>query len=673
MKDPQRFLLLDYETFSEAPLRNKEGVGSYEYARHQSTEILCVGYRIGTRETLRTAPIKTWSPYFEKKVPWDFMGALEDHTVKKIAHNALFEQVLTQFVLPKYSRAFRPEACRDPKHWVCTAALASVLALPRKLEQVCIALNLSTKKNMDGHRKMLKLSQPRNPSKHNPSTRHDKEEDLLEVIQYCADDIAAETELFLYLPPLTPKERKIWELDQKINLRGIRIDRQLVLATMKMIEIETQNLKDEVYDITNGEVESVTQVARMKDWLNAEYSINPPNLQAKTLEDLLKTEMHPNARRLIEIRQSLGKVSVKKYPAMEQRSRTDSYVRDILMYHGASTGRWVGAGLQVQNMSSGDRTIDPWEAVEIVRQGDLEFLKMIYGDMMDLFSTCVRSAIIPPEGELFYRGDFSSIEVRVLFWLAGHEDGLDAYRKKTDLYKDVAVKIYGHRSIDQVTKEEREVGKRAILGSGYGMGPDKFQETCEKFGQPVSEKLAKKAIETYRSVHSPVPALWKSLDEVAMRAVRTPGKVFTCGHTKWYTKRDYLWCELPSGRKLAYYKPIVRMDQRVWKGKKYAKPTLFHYGVNSLTKKWELQKTWGGVLTENITQAVARDLLAEAMLRLESKGYKIAMTVHDEILTSKDPAVGSEEEFKSLMKETPTWGQDIPVEVDTWTGKRYKK
>ena len=267
--------------------------------------------------------------------------------------------------------------------------------------------------------------------------------------------------------------------------------------------------------------------------------------------------------------------------------------------------------------------------------------------------------------------DYSAIEARVLFWLAGHTDGVKAFADSRPIYEEMAARIY-RKEITKVTKAERELGKRVILGCGYNMGPKKFMETCQTFADlKVDEALAQMAVSVYRELHWPVPVLWKTVEHAALAAVST-GKRFETGNgqangrTQWFCENKILYARLPSGRKLAYVYPEIQYKLTPWFEKR---PALYHYSVNPISEKWELGGTYGGRLVENITQAVARDFLVEAMLRIENAGYRIVLTVHDEIVAENEK--GSLEEFENLMSEIPAWGKGCPIKVAGWVGPRY--
>lgn len=678
---PQEYLILDYETRSEADLRK---LGSFEYANHPTTQILCVAWRLGTRTLMRehlsrTVKPKIWSPAFHGP---DSLGELLqylfDPKIKIVAHNALFEQAITRHVLSR--RLKNPDdkmALGTLPHdrWICTASMAAALALPRNLEGACAALKFSIQKDMDGRRLILKYCKPRKPSKNNPSKWFSSARDLRRIMLYCQNDVDAETMLFLTVPQLTPEEREVWLLDQKINFRGFQADRELVKTALKLIAEETLHLNQETTRITNGRPGSTTQRDSVLKWLHGE-GVFLPDLRAKTVSDAIKEGLvDGNAKRILEIRQSVSKSSTKKYAAFEARSRTDGRVRDFLIYHTASTGRWGGSGVQPQNFPRG--TIDdPTLAVDILRSNDLEFIRLIYGRPMDVLASCLRSVIKAPNGRELFCADYAAIEARVLFWIAKHNAGLKSFIDNRPIYEEMAAHIYNIDYIENVTKLQRQVGKQAFLGCGYGMGWKKFLQTCKHFGIEVDEETSQVAVSAYRSLHFPVVKLWGNIERAAIEAVKRKGTRFKINFTKWWveclpgTDYEFLWCELPSGRRLAYAKPEVKYEPTPWQEKR---AVLYHWGVNPLSRQWEPSGTYGGKLTENVVQAISRDLMASAMLRIEETGYDLILTVHDEILAERQKDKGTVEEFSNLMADLPPWAKGCPVRVEGWKDERYRK
>lgn len=296
---------------------------------------------------------------------------------------------------------------------------------------------------------------------------------------------------------------------------------------------------------------------------------------------------------------------------------------------------------------------------------------MVFCNLRDGFLARIHGALVGEVTRLFC-ADYSAIEARVLFWLAGHTAGIEAYRAGRPIYEEMAARIYA-KPVSAVTKSERELGKRVVLGCGYNMGWKKFQETCATFGDfVVTEALAKMAVSAYRELHWPVPVFWAQTQRSAILAVRARTKISdknaNSAKAWWFVDGQFLWCELLSGRRLAYYKPEIRQVQTPWFE---MRPALYHWGSNPLSHQWECSGTYGGKLVENITQAVARDLMAEAMLRVEAAGYRVVLSVHDELLAENER--GSVEEFEKIMGELPYWAAGLPVKVAGWCGERYKK
>ncbi len=661
LSNKRKYLVFDYETKSEVDLKRS---GSYEYAVHPTTDLLCVAWKVGTRQSLLQCPASSWVPSSPIKDVLPLQLALLDPFVIIVAHNALFEQLITEFVFSRYVKL-------DPipiARWLCTASLAAALALPRDLEGAGQALALNVQKDKEGKRLMMKHCKPRNPSKHNDAKWFEDEEERARIVQYCATDVDTEAELFLKLPPLPPLERKVWKLDQLINRRGFMVDRELVTAALNLIEVQKGKLEEEVRFVTDGALNSTNQRDKALTWIRSK-GVHLPDLRADTVAEALDDDVsNPDVERILEIRQELSKSSTAKYQAFYEKSGSDGRVRDNLLYHGASTGRWGGRGVQPQNFPCG--TISNTDvAVECIKEGDLDMLSLLYGNPMDALSSCLRSVIVASPGKELFCGDYAAIEVRVLFWLARHSAGLKIYEQGRDPYKEMAAIIF-NKALYLVDKRERGLGKSVILGSGYGMGAEKFYVTCQAMGQNVTEDLAARSIRTYRDVHHPVPTFWYETEHAAIVATRNKGKRCRVGFVTWFFEGDFLYCELPSKRRLAYYKPTIELTTTHWGEKKDA---LHHWGANSTTKKWEKSSTFGGKLVENITQAVARDLMAEALLRVEDGGYEVILSVHDEILAERTKGTGNLDEFCGYMAAIPVWAKGCPISVEGWVGFRYRK
>ena len=679
----QKFLVLDYETRSLADLK---AVGAYEYSVHPSTKIMCAAFRLGTKEELRTAETKIWSPAFPAENGAAFaelVRALLDPSIRIVAHNAFFEQVITRNVLGArlmYSKRGLQEIPHE--RWICTAARAAALALPRDLGSACDVLELPIRKDEEGRKLMLKYAKPRKPTKSNPSVWLKSAADLRRIMEYCRTDIAAEVELFLATPSLNAFETKVWAMDQRMNFKGLRVDRPLVKAVLKMVDEEVSNLDRLTSEMTGGHLKSTTQRAKLLAYIQERGGMLP-NLQKKTVEDALAARLlDEHCSELLTIRQAVSKTSTAKYGAFWDRSQSDGRVRDTLMYHGASTGRWAGQGLQIQNFPRGTMKVTEPMIAEIM-EGDLEWLRLRYGNPMELFSSALRGAILPSEGHELFVGDYATIEARVLFWIARHERGLQDFRDGVDGYRKMGAVIF-NKPLEAVTKEsyERQVGKAAFLGCGFQMGWKKFIDNVLKTtGIKLTEPVAKKAVNGYRTEHAPVPKVWSNFERAAIAAVRNPGKVFTINRTKWFCKDGFLWAEIPGGRRLAYFKPSIKMVAPPWEKDRELKdgevrqllPKLYHWSVDPKTHQWVNGGTYGGKLTENVVQAIARDLMCFGMLEFEKAGYTPIGTVHDEGLSERPIGTGSVEEFEALMGKNPPWAGGLPIKVEGWKGPRYRK
>lgn len=651
---------------------------------HPTTGIMTVAWKEGTRKTLRQAPVHTWSPDERAKHRADhsheqglkFWRTINRPNVILVAHNAPFEQAITRNVLPKMLKLKGPIMIAHER-FVCTASMAAACALPQKLEHLAAALELPHQKDMEGHRIMLQLSKPRKASKNNSDTKVRDPIKFDKMVNYCVSDIDTEVEAFLTVPMLSPNERRVWLLDQEINFAGFAIDRPLVKRIIELIKEENVILTKELIKLTNGVVKTVGQTKVLLSWLKRNGCFLP-DMTKKTVEDAIKDGLATGVcKRVLEIRLALSKTSTAKYPMFLLTSESDGRTRFSIRYHAASTGRFGGQGLQPHNFPRGTVKTPEGEdlavlAADYIAKGaDLETIRMLFGDPMEVFASCLRTCIIATPGWELFVSDFAAIEARVLFWMADHEEGVEAFHQNRKMYEEMAMAIFGLSDILEVTKDQRFVGKEAVLGSGFGMGWKKFQATCLQKGREVTTETAKKAINAYRREHAAVPRMWKNLENAAIAAVKNPSKTYSVNHTEWFMKGKFLCCRLPSGRLLRYYGPSIRYEETQWGDKK---ATLYTWGVNSKTKKWKNEKTWGGVLTENVVQAMARDLMVEAMFREKEAGYSIRLTVHDELIAErKKNTGGSAKDFEFIMRQVPAWAEGCPVNVEGWSGERYRK
>jgi DNA polymerase len=374
-------------------------------------------------------------------------------------------------------------------------------------------------------------------------------------------------------------------------------------------------------------------------------------------------------RRILEIRKSLSKSSTAKYTKFLDAKCSDDRIRGCLMFHGAGTGRWAGRLIQPQNFPRGNfGDVEP--CINLFAGGDLDGVKLLYGDPMAAASTCIRPMIIPAAGKDFVCADYSSIEGRVLAWLAGEETALEVYRSGRDPYKVSASAIYNKR-YEEIDKSERQIGKVAELALGYNGGKVAFQQMGITYGVHVGDDKAQEIVTKWRASRPMTTKLWKELERACMLAVQNPGKVYGYRAIRFkMDDRGALAMRLPSGRLLWYANARIEDRYKVWGD---VLPTVIYDGVDPETRKWTDLELYGGLLTENAVQAISRDLLVSGMFAVEAAGYKIVFHVHDELVAEVPEDFGSVEEFEKLMCALPPWAEGLPIKAEGWRGKRYKK
>jgi len=634
-------IYIDFETRSRVDLKK---VGAWVYSLHPSTEILCMAWAVDD------GPVQIWSPEMDLSFP-------SGHNFE--AHNAFFEKSIWQNIM--VDRHQFSEIPYD--QWHCSAALCAAHSLPRGLDAACKALDLPVQKNMDGHKLMLKMSKPRKPTKNDQSEWHEKFDDYEKLLEYCRDDVRAERALSKALRPLSTMEREVWLLDQKINMRGVRVDVAAARAAHGFATGYTEKIASRLPFVTHGEVKTPGQIAKIRKFCSSR-GVELEGLSKDIVAEALAGDLPDVVRDVLEIRSLLGKSSVKKYDKILQSVAPDERIRDLLMYHGAGTGRWSGKGFQPQNLPRNNFTGDTEQYFEILKDSDLDTFEFCYEEVMDTISSNIRGCLIPSEGMTMFGGDYRAIEARVVLWLAGDERALQVFRDGGDIYIDLAKTIYGKQKI---SKEERFLGKQGVLGCGYQMGAKKFQDTCAGYGVEISLEVAKKVVTAYREKYHKVAALWRT-QETAVKEAITTGNYVKRDGIGWGKHEDFLYCKLPSGRLIAYYDPKLEIRETSWGENKL---TITYMAVDSQTKKWVRTSSYGGKIVENVVQGIARDLMAHAMLKIEANGFDVLLTIHDEIIAEAEN--GTIKNFEALMESRPDWALTIPTEVEGWSGKRYLK
>jgi DNA polymerase len=693
---------IDFETRSACDLKK---CGSWKYSLHPTTQVLCLAFRLPHWKSGRTA---LWHPAFPHlgiaeadcpELPELFRWILDGHLIE--AHNAWFERGMWVNVMQaQYGWPAVPAAS-----WRCSAAKAAAHALPRALDQANKAIGLSARKDPEGVKKMKesaikRMFKPRKPRKRErelwaetgrpaeqmPLLWWESVESLAGLWAYCRQDVLAEEALSIEVPDLPDSEVAMYLLDQQINETGVRLDRRAIGAALALIAEETVRLNAEIAELTGGVVTQVTQRQRLIGWL-AEQGLTLDNTQKQTIEEMLDPENEEEdlppwvcktgqltgpARRALEILRELGKSSTAKYEKMRDWICPDGRMHGSLLYHGASTGRWSGAGVQPHNFPKG--TIKDWnmeDAWLYLTESTREQIQQYWGSVMAPLSQALRGVIVPSPGKQLYVADYAAIEARVLLWLAEDEEALEVFRQGGDMYCVMASDIYGHPVTKKEHPDERQLGKVAILGLGYQMGAGKFVATAATYGITIDEDFATDVVDTYRTKFYLVKQMWWDQEEAAIKATQRPGTIVTCGRIQWQKRRAFLYAKLPSGRELAYPFPQVRLARTPWGTNK---SQLSFMGVNPYNHQWERLHTYGGMIVENLVQAISRDIMAHAMQVLAAGDiYQPILTVHDELVAEAHPVLGSVQNFVTAVSGLPDWGAGIPIEAEGWTGVRYRK
>lgn len=647
---------LDFETFSAIDIRK---VGAHRYARHPSTEVLIACYWLPGM-----TDVMTWLP-LEEDPPKRLMSYIKNGGLIG-AHNANFERLVWQHAL---ARQHPDIPTIEKKQWVCTAAKAAASGLPRSLDRALHAAGCEVKKNPDGMRLIKIFSVPRKPTKKDDSTRvypKDRPDEFLKFIDYCKDDVRGEMALDVALPDLRTREKMFFRLDMWMNDRGLPIDLPLVEKTLAVLgELERRNL-EEAQALTGGV--KASQVAKMIELLE-ERGLSLENLRAETIRVALKdAALDPTTRRLLELRVEGSKASTKKLQAMKLCADPDDHVvQGGFLYHGAHTARYSGRLVQPHNFIRGN--LKDWQrdqVFELLRHGDADLLAMLYEKPIDVISQCMRGYIKAPEGQEFYVVDYTAIEARLLAWLSGEEEVLEAYRKGLDVYKVMAAKLW-KIAYDDVSDEQRRIGKNLVLGCGYSLGGAKFVDYCANLGLVIEPEFAMSAVRTYRKEHQNIVASWKTVETLVVDAIKNPGKITRGLKCRFFMREHWLCVELPGGRELRY--PYARALPVI----RYDKPAMEISFATEFKGQWGREKTYGGKLIENIVQAIARDVMMEGMYNAEKAGYPVIGTVHDEVITLRDVGTGDIKKLELLVCDVPEWADGMPLAAKGFVCDRYKK
>lgn len=654
-------LNIDIETYSSVDIKK---AGLYKYVQSPDFQILLFAYSVngGPTQILDLAQGEV--------IPDLVINALGSFQVTKHAYNAAFEW----YCLSKHLN-WGPFLWLN--QWRCTMFHSLYCGFTAGLGPTAKALGLpQDKRKMSiGNTLIKEFCMPTKPTKKNGgrirTLPHHEPEKWELFKEYCIQDVEVEKEIHSKLINFTPSsiEQELWELDQRINERGVALDQKLVDGALYINDVSTAQLTDEAIEITG--LANPNSAQQLTKWLS-EQSVEVENLQKQTVTDLIKTT-EGDVKRALEIRQELSKTSVKKYLAMDSAVCSDGRVRGLLQFYGANrTGRWAGRLVQVQNLPR--NYIDSLSvARDLVREKKSDALKLIYGNVPNTLSELIRTAFVSSEGNKLLISDFSAIEARVIAWLAGEQWRLDVFNTHGKIYEASASQMFGV-PLELIKKgnpeyELRQKGKVAELALGYQGGKGALiQMGALKMG--LTEEELPDTVRRWRSANKRVVDLWYALENAALSVLRTGQPVGIKGlilsrESDIQNGLDFLTVRLPSGRKLFYVKPFLAEND-------FGKEAVHYWGMNQENKKWEKISTYGGKLTENIVQAIARDCLAVTLSRLSGLGIIPVMHIHDEVVLD-EPVDTSLDAITEIMAQPINWAPGLPLKGDGFETFYYMK
>lgn len=651
-------LYVDIETYSSVDIKS---CGAYKYIESPDFEILIIGY------ALDDGPVTIIDLAQGEKLPKEFTQALFSPNCIKVAHNAVFERL-----------SFKRIGYDIPaKDWYCTSVKAAYCGLPLSLDGVSKALNLTDKKLDTGKALIKYFSCPCKPTKINGMRTRNYPWHNLEkwdmYKEYNKYDVLAEREIYKRLEAyeIPEIERKLYVLDQAINDRGILVDTDLASSAIEVDTVYTDMLVQQAKDLTG--LDNPNSPTQIKNWIEKKTGIEVDSLSKEALPILMENlKDYPDVIELLELRKKLSKTSIKKYYAMLNCVMADSRVRGTFQFYGANrTGRWAGRLIQLQNLSK-NHASNISLLRDLIKAKDWDTVEMLYGDTADILSQLVRTAFIAPPNSLLCVADFSAIEARVISWLANEEWRMEVFKGDGKIYEATGAKMF-NVPISAITKGSvlRDKSKISELALGYGGSLGALNRMGgERMGLSNTEMTS--LVHRWRTANPSIVALWGELEEAALAAVRYGKSIScTCRNIVFRGTSEFLTVTLPSGRSLFYYMPRIKPK----KVKSRDTHTLHYQGVIQETKQWGEIDTYGGKLTENIVQAIARDLLGYSMLQLEERGFKPICHIHDECIVEvpEESAKDSLRIMEQIMGTPPAWASDLPLRADGYVTPFYLK
>ncbi len=642
---------IDIETYSSVDL---VGSGVYAYADAPDFEILLFAYAFGGGQ------INIIDIAGGEKLPGRVKNALTSEDVLKTAYNANFERTC----ISKFFGMDLPV-----NQWMCTAVQAAELGLPQTLGGVAEVLGLEERKDKRGRQLINYFCKPCGPTKTNGGRRrnlpsHDTEK-WERFKSYCMRDVEVERAIKRKLSsfPIAESERRLWEVDQKINDRGVRIDTAVVDNAIRFNNTYVQGLKEKITLITG--INNPNSVEQLKNWIWERTGREVKSLNKESIKGLLEACDDAVVKEVIKLRALTAKSSVSKYEAMGRSVCRDGRVRGVTQFYGANrTGRWAGRIIQPQNLPQ-NHMADLALARETLASGDYGMFEMLYGDVSHVLSELIRTAIIPSEGRRLIVSDFSAIEARVVAYLAGERWRLEVFRSHGKIYEASAAQMF-NVPVESIKKGDplRQKGKIAELALGYGGGVGALK-SMGALDMGLEEEELQPLVDAWRAANPAIVKFWKDAEKAFKSAMDNKPVILHNG-VGFIKKSGILFIKLPSGRGIAYVRPRLGIN-------KFGTASITYMGLNQTKKTWERIETFGGKLVENIVQAVARDCLAESIIKLEDKGYEINFHVHDEVIIDAPFGYGSVEEVTNIMSEPVSWAPGLPLRADGYETPFYRK
>lgn len=646
--EEKQTLAIDIETYSDISLTD---CGVYRYTDSEEFQILLFAYSVNNEDT-RIVDLAQG-----EKLPEQIVNMLVDGTVIKTAFNANFERTCLSKHLGIYL---------EPDAWRCTAVQASLLALPLTLEGVGAVLGLDKQKMSEGKELIKYFCSPCKPTKANGGRIRNLPCDAPEKWElfktYCIRDVDVEKQIRerLWRYPIPEKEQAFYCMDQRINDRGIMVDLELVNHAVACDLLYKESAAEKAYALTG--LDNPNSVSQLKEWLERK-GLCVDSLAKDVVRELVG-QTQGDVQEMLKLRLATSKTSVKKYEAIERSVCHDNRVRGLLKFYGANrTGRWAGRLVQIHNLPQ-NHISDMELARDLVREGRYAEVEMLYESTPNVLSELIRTAFVPKAGYRFIVSDFSAIEARVLAWLAGERWRLQAFSEGKDIYCASASQMFGVPvEKNGVNAELRQKGKISELALGYG-GSTGALTSMGALQMGLDEEELPGLVTTWRNANPAITAFWWGVDEAAISAVRDRKRTREGRITFEYTS-GMLFVTLPSGRRLSYVKPRMEVN-------KFGREGLTYEGVGE-SKKWMRLETYGPKLVENIVQATSRDILAEAMLRLEQAGFDIVCHVHDEVVLEVQEGLSSVEEINGYLAKNPAWAAGLPLNAAGFESLFYKK